>query len=696
MRARSHSNASLSGLEDHIPDHRGKNHNVKLKGYLRHPCGDDPHHGVNDQVMPQYNGSFDRNYSVDSFDTVSSSMTHSSSTVSFNSMRRESHVSEDIRVVPLPEENKKLEELQIKDRGYAWVVLAAMFCSNILTFGYMKGFGVFFNEIKEEYPAASGLMAGIMMGLLSGFRTIFAPFAGAMAQAFGIRRTLCLGTAIYSIALFSSYFCTNLEQLAVTLGALIGISHCLIESVQVIIVSQYFENKLSFANGIRVGGNPCGLIVFPLLLTQLYVSFGLKLMFILLSGIIMHIFVLTALMRPFKTHFKINALDKATELLQEGSSNEEKGFSYKCKGLFAKNSLNFNDIKKDTQGSSLKCLGNIGNFRGLQKVRKDSLEPLQLSAASLFGSVSTIYDGQGFYHSNQMHSNNSLDKPKGQENPSYIHEEPTLQVSDENEKMEKKCSDSTERSSEDNHIIGHQKLTYDGQNYSPKKKIYNEIVKQNQQLLKLKPKKKFALSCFKNPHYLLFLCMAALIPMGNPLVLYYTTLYAKNDIGLSRTEVNVFLSFQAVFDFCLRFFLGWLNNKNYYKKSNGFVFCLLLSATGSALIHFARGLVPLMLLISLYTFGPASFHVSVNVILTERFGKEVIASTYGFVRMAQGIFSFIHPILIGYLLDSTGSYAVPFTVMGIAIFMCGVFIFISNLLERCSVDKTTVENQNNK
>ncbi|KAB7496813.1 hypothetical protein Anas_09650 [Armadillidium nasatum] len=62
-------------------------------------------------------------------------------------------------------------EVKIKDSSYGWVVVFSMFMSNIMTVGYVKAFGVIYNAILDVYPDATGTMAGLMVGLLAGFRS---------------------------------------------------------------------------------------------------------------------------------------------------------------------------------------------------------------------------------------------------------------------------------------------------------------------------------------------------------------------------------------------------------------------------------------------------------------------------------------------------------------------------------------------
>lgn len=72
-----------------------------------------------------------------------------------------------------------------------------------------------------------------------------------------------------------------------------------------------------------------------------------------------------------------------------------------------------------------------------------------------------------------------------------------------------------------------------------------------------------------------------------------------------------------------------------------------ISALVSVMVPLTGSLWSLMLLLATYSIGPTSFHTFITVMLCHEFGKESIATTWGFLRMVQGVFSFIHPALIG-------------------------------------------------
>ena len=93
-----------------------------------------------------------------------------------------------------------------------------------------------------------------------------------------------------------------------------GIGICLIESSQVVVIAQYFDKKLSIANGFRVTGNSIGAIIYPFLIVFIYDTFGVTAMRLILAGIILNVLVCLAIIRPMKTHQKIQVLSYVNKL----------------------------------------------------------------------------------------------------------------------------------------------------------------------------------------------------------------------------------------------------------------------------------------------------------------------------------------------------------------------------------------------
>ena len=145
------------------------------------------------------------------------------------------------------------------------------------------------------------------------------------------------------------------EQIFNLFYTITGIGICIVETPQIIILSQYFEKKLAIANGIRVIGNPLGGMLYPLLLNILFLNYGLKLSFLLQAAVQSHLFICIAMIRPFNAHkriinsdykkyIKINQIQVERTNLQSLMTNQDDDLENKTKNK--KTPLDFTFLRR--------------------------------------------------------------------------------------------------------------------------------------------------------------------------------------------------------------------------------------------------------------------------------------------------------------------------------------------------------------
>uniref|UniRef100_A0A6A7G8J7 Monocarboxylate transporter 1-like n=2 Tax=Hirondellea gigas TaxID=1518452 RepID=A0A6A7G8J7_9CRUS len=422
----------------------------------------------------------------------------------------------------------------VKDRGYAWVIIAVMFLSNVVTAGYIKSFGVTFNAISEAYPGTTAASGGLLMALLAGCRSLLAPAVGAAAVQFGYRCVMMFGVLLCSTALFSSYFCPTVAWLSLTLGAMMGVGMCSIETSQIVVLSEYFQNKKEIANSIRVSGNPLGGAALPFLLILLFEYYGLKLTYIILSALFLQLSVLIFLIRPYKIQQKIVQAKRIRA---------------------AKASMAF------------------------EEEMQQEIQPEELP------------------------------KP---------------------EKV-----------------------------------------------------KKFDLKLFLNPLYWSHIFMMVGYAVALPQVQYFVPILGKS-INLSPTQNSIILAYQAIFDSLCRLAIGYLLNKKLFKKTHCFIACALVGGLGICLIPLAGGFWGIMVTITIFSLGSSGFFATLIVILIDQFGRNNSASSFGFIRMTQGILNFVYPPILGLMIDVTGNFWLTFLSMGVGMAVGGLAIALQPCVIRAA------------
>lgn len=421
----------------------------------------------------------------------------------------------------------------VRDKGYAWVVIAVMFLSNVITAGYIKSFGITYNAIAQAYPDTSTAAGGVLMALLAGCRSVLAPLVGAAVVHFGYRPVMMFGVMLCSTGLFSSYFCNSVPALAVTLGAMMGVGMCAIETGQVVVLSDYFQEKKELANSIRVAGNPLGGAALPFFLVLVFEYYGLRLTYIILSALFLQLSVLIFLLRPYKTHQKIVNVRRINAQDARGGAAAE------------------------------------GRFLELPQTSNDP---------------------------------NEKSKPLN-------------------------------------------------------------------------------IKLFTNPLYLTFVAMMVGFAVALPQTVYFIPIYG-NSIGLSPEQNSAILAYQSFYDSFMRLLLGYLLDRKLFKKNHCFVTCLAVGGIGTTLFPFARGFWGVTACITFSSLGLSGYYATINVMLLDLFGRKNVSSSWGFIRMLQGILNFAFPPLLGLLVDVSGSYHLTFLTMGAGMLFAGFCVAMQPLVAR--------------
>uniref|UniRef100_A0A2P2I0M9 Monocarboxylate transporter 2-like n=1 Tax=Hirondellea gigas TaxID=1518452 RepID=A0A2P2I0M9_9CRUS len=199
----------------------------------------------------------------------------------------------------------------VRDRGYAWVTIAVMGLINMISNGYMRASGIICNAVIDTYPGISTAVTSLIIASLGTFRNILAPIVGAASEQFGYRAVMLCGALLCSAALMTAAFANNVACIVLSLGAMMGMGMSLLETPQVIVLSDYFDRRKELADSLRVAGNPIGGIILSFLFVSLHESVGIKLTFVFMSAILLQTVVPLCLIRPYHVQQKITQARKS-------------------------------------------------------------------------------------------------------------------------------------------------------------------------------------------------------------------------------------------------------------------------------------------------------------------------------------------------------------------------------------------------
>ncbi|XP_050715172.1 monocarboxylate transporter 2-like isoform X4 [Eriocheir sinensis] len=196
-------------------------------------------------------------------------------------------------------------------------------------------------------------------------------------------------------------------------------------------------------------------------------------------------------------------------------------------------------------------------------------------------------------------------------------------------------------------------------------------------------KKALDFTLFKNPQYLIYLGLAISVTMALPNFLVFVPAYAFS-VGLTEYQISIITSYFSGADVVLRLLSGYLTDKLSLNGAHIFTVGLVVGGVGCMLVPLCSTIWQIILAITLFAFGMATFWALINTLMADEFGAELTASTWGFFRMVQGICGFIYPSLLGLAKDVTGGYAVPFLIMGSAFIVGSGIFLLRSLVAKCS------------
>src|SRR5258707_13045569 len=148
-------------------------------------------------------------------------------------------------------------------QNYAFAVVAVIFLALLSSAGLRATPGVLILPLQTAFGWNVGVISlsaavGIFLYGLAG------PFAAAVMQRFGIRRTVLGALALMSASTGASYFMTVPWQLFLTWGLLSGIGSGAIANVLgATIVNRWFTTNRGLAMGLLTASTAAGTPIFP-------------------------------------------------------------------------------------------------------------------------------------------------------------------------------------------------------------------------------------------------------------------------------------------------------------------------------------------------------------------------------------------------------------------------------------------------
>ncbi|XP_036408235.1 solute carrier family 16 member 6b [Megalops cyprinoides] len=185
----------------------------------------------------------------------------------------------------------------VPDGDWGWVVAVAFFFVEVFTYGVIKSFGVFLQDLMSDFSESNSRVSWVI-SICVFVMTFTAPLSSVMSNRFGFRPVVMLGGFLISLGTITSAFTNSINEMYITIGIVSGLGYCLTFLPTVTILSQYFTSRRSLVTAVASTGESFSIFAFAPAFTALKQLIGWRLCLVVIGVLQSSIIICGALLRP--------------------------------------------------------------------------------------------------------------------------------------------------------------------------------------------------------------------------------------------------------------------------------------------------------------------------------------------------------------------------------------------------------------
>jgi MFS family permease len=161
-----------------------------------------------------------------------------------------------------------------RDIHYGWVVAAVTFLTLLITAAAMGTPGVLIVPLENEFGWSDAQISSALALRIMLFG-LFGPFAAAFMNRFGVRRVIIAAMALIAAGLLASLAMTQVWQLVLLWGVVVGVGTGLTAMVlAATVATRWFNHRRGLVIGMLAASNATGQLVFLPLIAELTTRYG--------------------------------------------------------------------------------------------------------------------------------------------------------------------------------------------------------------------------------------------------------------------------------------------------------------------------------------------------------------------------------------------------------------------------------------
>uniref|UniRef100_A0A8D0PMB3 Monocarboxylate transporter 7 n=3 Tax=Sus scrofa TaxID=9823 RepID=A0A8D0PMB3_PIG len=186
---------------------------------------------------------------------------------------------------------------QVPDGGWGWVVAVSFFFVEVFTYGIIKSFGVFFNDLMDSFDESNSRISWII-SICVFVLTFTAPLSTVLSTRFGHRLVVMAGGLLVSTGMVTASFSQKVYHMYLAIGIISGLGYCFSFLPTVTILSQYFDKRRSVVTAVASTGECFAMFAFAPAITALKETIGWRYSLLFVGLLQLNIIVCGAMLRP--------------------------------------------------------------------------------------------------------------------------------------------------------------------------------------------------------------------------------------------------------------------------------------------------------------------------------------------------------------------------------------------------------------
>ncbi|KAG8009069.1 Monocarboxylate transporter 7 [Nibea albiflora] len=514
------------------------------------------------------------------------------------------------------------------DGGWGWVVAVAFFLVEVFTYGTIKSFGIFLQDLMKEFGETNSRVSWIV-SICVFVMTFNGPLSSVLTNRFGFQLVVMVGGLLISSGTIATSFTSSINQIYITYGIVAaacleelefkdlfrcaGLGYCLTFLPTVTILSHYFNRRRSLVTAVASTGESLSMFALAPAFSALRDRIGWRYTMAVIGALQSIIIICGLMLRPIIIKPRVNPKELealSTQQREEGINSQDS---------LADNTSNTQNTSHSLDNELTRGSVTTGDS-GVQSLKDtDNSSPEE----------HTLLDKDARLETEQIHVNTMAG---------------TIESEEKNKDAEKP-------------VLKDEEMKLDAENQSTK----------NSKLLDF--------SILKECSFILYSLFGLFATLG----FFAPQLYVIElsiSRGVKRDRATYMLSTMAVAEIFGRFFIGWiLTRKQFIKRKLLVLLACVITMTvdlvGFTLVTEFYGLAVCCALYGFFMGTLACTHIPMlaedDVVGIERMSSA--AGVYVFIQSFAGLAG---PPLGGVLVDVSGNY-------GSAFYSCAVGMALSAL-----------------